>query len=810
MSQSDQSNKLEQGVGGDASSATTPAATRTTGRTRVKSQRVLEAEDTKRFLKTQADASKETPASEHSNPASSSKTKGKGRKKEEETYCICKTDTDGPMIECGECNDWFHFSCIGMTDDEAEKIHKYVCPGCESTTGGKSTHTYDIQTFPSPSPPPGIAPAKRKQPSKAKAKPSSTPDAADDGDFESTKEASSSHSSPRPSPPKRPRPSSIDTKRKSSIDVKPSTPPLTGTGTGLPPMRKYVREKLGLALKGLLVDMDDDEAGKFAAKVEEGIYQNFKEVVGGKETAGTRYKTQFNLLSSSMAKGLRPDLAKSIQDGSLTPAQIATLTSADLASAEQLAELERVKQAVLEQTVRAKEEVASIRMGRDGFEKVENTHEKEMKLLAEQEEVARARAEEAAKKALEPAEPVEMKSPVVPDVPRFAPRRSESTDLAAASPLRQTSLSLSSAWGKDIDMTEGEQTDEPIFSGDQNDVDLSDIVAPDVDLTDLLDEGVPEEEAAPSEMELFEAKPVVWSGGIVNPANPSTFIPPMSLRVVCKAPALDYSILLPRRTIEITGRVPTKDSLQFLSDSRLNPTKELVTVVFTLDAKANDEEATTWEEMIAYHIGRDRHAIYLPYGNKGRVPPGGAKELYMIPLRPSDPSPDITDLIDGYSLPATGRTSSVFLGVFVSNKASPQPAPVPAPSNRSAIPVAAPGPTPPIPPTTAPAASPVIQNEQLAALMASLNPTTLQGVLGGVSPAPAPGFGAMPTPPPLQGGTTPMPPPPSYPPYLPQEYSPYQTEGGYTPSAPYQPPSQPREDWRPRPPRDPRRDRRWK
>ncbi|OCF38747.1 hypothetical protein I317_07477 [Kwoniella heveanensis CBS 569] len=101
----DQSAKIV-GVSGDLSSATT--TTRTTGRTRVKSQRVLEAEDTKRFLKNQANASKEAHHVAVSNASTNTdmKAKGKGKKKEEETYCICKTNNDGPMIECGECNDW--------------------------------------------------------------------------------------------------------------------------------------------------------------------------------------------------------------------------------------------------------------------------------------------------------------------------------------------------------------------------------------------------------------------------------------------------------------------------------------------------------------------------------------------------------------------------------------------------------------------------------------------------------------------------------------------------------------------------------
>ncbi|KAK8854541.1 hypothetical protein IAR55_003280 [Kwoniella newhampshirensis] len=598
----------------EASGSQPASTTRTSGRARHKSQRALESEDTKRLI---ASASKEVAAD--SKPKSRGAKGKKKKKEEEEVYCICKQNTDGPMIECGECNDWFHFDCVGLNEDEAEKIHKYVCPECEKSTGEKTTHIFDIETFPSPTPPLGIIPAKRKQPRPVKS------------ESESEAVPSSPHSPP---PPKRRQPSG-DNKRKMSIDRKPSV-------GGLPPMRKYVREKLAPPIKAMFGTMDDGKAEK----------------------------TQFNLLHSSINKGLRPSLADSIVDGSLTPAQIAVLTSADLASEEQLAAMERAKQAVLEQHVRAKEDVTSIRLGRDGFEKVEDTHEKEMKLLAAQEEAVRVRAEEARRESLISEVP---QSPVVPDVPRMTPKRSDSIDVGSPA----TQFALKSAWGGERDPEEpsfgGGQ--EVVFGGDQE-LDLSDIVQGDIAVDDLLEEKLLDE--SPGEMESFEAKPVMWSGK-VSASN----------------------------SAELTKRLS---------------------------------------------IPPIRHAIYLPYGPK--APHGVARELYLIPLRPDDPSPDFTDLIDGYSLPAKGRPTSVFLGVFVMNKYS--------------TPVLAHVPPPPAPiPISATAAAPTIESERLKALMASLNPTTIQSLVGASTP---PQGGLTPT----AGSSTPMPPPPpNFPPFPPQGHSPY-------------------------------------
>jgi hypothetical protein len=93
---------------------------------------------------------------------------------------------------------------------------------------------------------------------------------------------------------------------------------------------------------------------------------------------------------------------------------------------------------------------------------------------------------------------------------------------------------------------------------------------------------------------------------------------------------------------------------------------------------------------------RSRHAIYHPYGG-GKPPPGAAKELYLVPLRVTDELPDFTSLFDGFRL---HRTRSIFIGVFIANKEAPP-----------------------------------VHND-LQALMSSLNPSAIQGLLAR-APAPA-------------------------------------------------------------------------
>ena len=45
-------------------------------------------------------------------------------------YCICRRPYEGFMIGCDECDEWYHGSCIGMSQAQGEKIEKYVCVRC--------------------------------------------------------------------------------------------------------------------------------------------------------------------------------------------------------------------------------------------------------------------------------------------------------------------------------------------------------------------------------------------------------------------------------------------------------------------------------------------------------------------------------------------------------------------------------------------------------------------------------------------------------------------------------------------------------
>ncbi|KEI37849.1 uncharacterized protein L969DRAFT_551017 [Mixia osmundae IAM 14324] len=63
-------------------------------------------------------------------------------------YCICLgTDDKTPMIQCEGCDNWYHFRCLELTEEEAKSIQVFYCEMCEEADIG---HTQSTSPLPSP------------------------------------------------------------------------------------------------------------------------------------------------------------------------------------------------------------------------------------------------------------------------------------------------------------------------------------------------------------------------------------------------------------------------------------------------------------------------------------------------------------------------------------------------------------------------------------------------------------------------------------------------------------------------------------
>lgn len=45
-------------------------------------------------------------------------------------YCICRLPYEGFMIGCDGCEEWYHGICVGVSEEQANKVDKYVCLRC--------------------------------------------------------------------------------------------------------------------------------------------------------------------------------------------------------------------------------------------------------------------------------------------------------------------------------------------------------------------------------------------------------------------------------------------------------------------------------------------------------------------------------------------------------------------------------------------------------------------------------------------------------------------------------------------------------
>ncbi len=48
-------------------------------------------------------------------------------------YCLCREPDDGKlMVQCDNCLEWYHASCVGLTRSNVRQLGTYSCPVCET------------------------------------------------------------------------------------------------------------------------------------------------------------------------------------------------------------------------------------------------------------------------------------------------------------------------------------------------------------------------------------------------------------------------------------------------------------------------------------------------------------------------------------------------------------------------------------------------------------------------------------------------------------------------------------------------------
>ncbi|TDL23603.1 hypothetical protein BD410DRAFT_786842 [Rickenella mellea] len=224
----------------------------------------------------------------------------------------------------------------------------------------------------------------------------------------------------------------------------------------------------------------------------------------------------------------------------------------------------------------------------------------------------------------------------------------------------------------------------------------------------------------------IEDLPCVWNGTISMPLDSITPLAPpvQASQIGGRTLGTDsplWKTLFPSTEARIDGRVPVDKSSQYLLNTRLNVSKELIAVCFT---PSSGSDVSKFMELAEYLIGKGRHALVFPWGHHPK-PQAPGKELYIIPLLKEHPLPEYIEMLDDLRLPKT-RDTNILLGVFVLNKGklvAPPVTQVPAPPipEGAALPSGSTLPSTTVPIPVAPVAASVIPSA-LAAEVASLTP----------------------------------------------------------------------------------------
>jgi hypothetical protein len=61
------------------------------------------------------------------------------------TYCVCRQLYFGFMVGCDNCDEWYHFQCVGLSQAQAEKSDKYICIRCSLKNSMRQSAIYAAQ-----------------------------------------------------------------------------------------------------------------------------------------------------------------------------------------------------------------------------------------------------------------------------------------------------------------------------------------------------------------------------------------------------------------------------------------------------------------------------------------------------------------------------------------------------------------------------------------------------------------------------------------------------------------------------------------
>ncbi|KAI0334554.1 hypothetical protein GY45DRAFT_1269691 [Cubamyces sp. BRFM 1775] len=248
-----------------------------------------------------------------------------------------------------------------------------------------------------------------------------------------------------------------------------------------------------------------------------------------------------------------------------------------------------------------------------------------------------------------------------------------------------------------------EQTVETDFAAEAEDQDFDMFL--NTNDQDAAEQSKPTETTEPTEptpqvKELsFEDRPPVWTGMLSMPLDSAI---PQEVAVIARqsggrtlpTDSPLWQALFPSKELRIDGRVPVEKSAQYLTQVRLNPTKELIAAAFS---SAPGIDSSGFHAVKNHLLSKGRHGLIFPWGHNPKSSAPG-RELYVVPLLSTDPIPEYMELLDQLQLPQS-RNVDYLVGIWVLTKGKLNPPPH-ATATTAPVPAPAPPAIPPMPSAT--------------------------------------------------------------------------------------------------------------
>lgn len=572
-------------------------------------------------------------------------------------------------------------------------------------------------------------------------------------------------------------------KRKKTLDTKSPTP-LSD------PVRKYCYGKLLEVMEPIFLEHHSVEpesdakpseevakemAANYVTQLENTVFDHYWEPdKKGARSAGPKYKERFRMLTFNLGHTDRVSLRKGIATGSITAANLAEMSSAELANEQAKQDMEKAAQEALHQSIlKVQTSMPRAKITHKGEEIIESDVTSDIQRVGEEEERERVKMrlrvrtgsildgnpESAASAGISSSVfgesrqmEVDNGTPISPEKTSYSPLAMQSrpivsplvtpvaaanpiaspTDITNPSPQTGPSFSLNALWSGTLDNTSAPRFS---FSGvgdisspidganDDEDVamDLDDDDQPENQDFGMFLEGVDEKDPVSiqksttpplpdNSRDKTESSPVVWTGDLIMPLDPK--------------PALINKVNVRQVGGRRFGSSPTVWNQLFKStkaviDGRV-PTDRSTKYLVTTRLNASKELI-----VVAFETSEgspekftELFDFLINKDRHGLVFPWGAKpsssapgkDMYIIPLQASKPLPEFIDLLDHVQIPRK-RVKNMLLGVFVLGKGKIV-VPTPQPAVKS---VESPAPVP--------AAPPPLSNDAISSLFSTLSTT---------------------------------------------------------------------------------------